>query len=108
MNTTMVGTALAVISAVEAFTFVVAYHFYSGGQWRRDPMGRHVMAFVAVDAAVLGLAVVRAVAGASLDTGWFAWMRVVVFLGVPWVLGWRLAILLRYWRRRLEQKEEET
>lgn len=96
----MLGTALVFISALEATTFVVAYHLFSGGAWRRDPIGRHVMAFVGVDAAVLALACVRAAAGASLDTGWFAWVRIVVFLGVPWVLGWRLVILLQLYRQR--------
>jgi hypothetical protein len=99
MSVVFLGTLLVGMSALEALTFVVGYHLASRGIWRRDPMGRHVMAFVAVDAGVFGLAVIRAIGGASLDTGWFALLRLVVFLGVPWVLGWRLWILWRLYRQ---------
>lgn len=90
----LAATGLLVLSALEAVTFVAAYQVTTRGAWRRDPMGRHVMAFVAADAAVLVLGVVRVFAGSSLDTGWFAWLRVAVFVAIPWVLGWRLLILL--------------
>jgi len=94
-----VGSALLVLSTLEALTFVAAYHLLTRGAWRGDPMGRHVMAFVAADAAVLTLASVRMVVGAGLDHGWFVWLRVVTFLAIPWVLGWRLAILWSLYRR---------
>jgi hypothetical protein len=87
------GNGLAFIGFVLAVVFVVAYHRTSRGAWRNNPMGRHMMAFAAIDSAVLGLSVVRALGGASLDTGWFVGLRVLVFVGVPWVFGWRLWLL---------------
>ena len=98
MSAVLIGSVLVVVSTVMAGTFIVAYHRYSNGLWRRDPIGRHVMAFVTADFLVFALASVRFIAGAGLDVGWFAWLRVVVFLAIPWTIGWRLLILWRLHR----------
>jgi len=94
-----IGSVLVIVSAVMALTFIIGYHVSSNGLWRRDPIGRHVMAFVTADFLVFALAAVRFIAGASLDTGWFAWVRVVVFMAIPWTIGWRLLILWRLYRQ---------
>jgi len=99
---TVVADFLVMLAAIEALTFTALYHLSTGGAWARDSMGRHVMAFVAVDGAVLTLTVVRIVGGVSVETPWFNWLRLFVFAGVPWVLGWRLVILIKIWRRRNE------
>jgi hypothetical protein len=93
MTAVVVGNVLAFASLVLAVAFIVAYHLTSRGAWRNNPMGRHMMAFAAVDAVVLGLSCIRAIGGASLNTDWFAALRTITFLGVPWVFAWRLWLL---------------
>ena len=78
-------------SAVLAVAFCVVYALRV--DWR-DPIGRHVFTFIGCIAAVLVLSVIRLVVGAQSDSGWFAWLRTVVFLGIPFSLGQRLWILL--------------
>jgi hypothetical protein len=98
VSAVVIGSVLVVVTTLLAGTFIVLYHVWSGSAWRRDPMGRHVMAFVGADFLVFALAAVRLAFGASLDVGWFAWLRVVVFLAIPWTIGWRLLILWRLHR----------
>lgn len=93
MTTVLAGNILAFGSCALAVAFMIAYHVTSRGAWRTNPMGRHMMAFAAVDAAVLGLSCIRAIFGASVDTHWFAALRIVTFFGVPWVFAWRLWLL---------------
>lgn len=93
------GSVILAAAAVEGLTFMALYHVASRGAWRHDPMGRHIMAFVGVDATVFTLATVRVLGGASLDTSWFVWVRLLSLLGIPWVIGWRIAILWRLYRR---------
>lgn len=99
MTAAVIGSLLITVAAILATGFIIDYARLSKGQWRRDPIGRHLMVYVMVDAAVLLLGAVRFAGGAGLDTGWFAWIRVVVFVGVPWTIGWRWLILRRLYRR---------
>jgi len=105
MNTVLVGSFLIVLSAFLATGFIVDYWRLSRGAWRRDPVGRHLMAYVSVDAIVLILGSIRFAGGAGLDTGWFAWIRIIVFLGVPWTIGWRWLILRRLYQRDREDTD---
>lgn len=100
MSAIWVGSVLVIVSALLALTFIIGYHVFSQGAWWTDPIGRHVMAFVTADFLVFALAAVRLAFGASLDTGWFVWLRVVVFLAIPWTIGWRIWIL---WKLRKER-----
>lgn len=93
----VVGDALVVSAAVLAVAFCVLYHLVA--PWWRSELGRHIMTYSAVVAAVLTLSVVRMIGGASLDTPWFGVLRLVVFGGVPAALLWRIVILLRIQRR---------
>jgi hypothetical protein len=89
MGARAVITDVAVIvSALEAVAFIVIY--VRRVDWR-DPMGRHIMAFISSLAAVLVLAVIRIFAA---DAAWFAWTRTVVFLAVPITFGQRLFAVL--------------
>lgn len=88
-----VGNALVVVTAMLAWTFVVTYHVRA--RWWETETGRNVMAFMAVVAAVCTLAAIRIVAGAGLDTPWYAWLRVAVFAPVPVVIAWRILLLVR-------------
>jgi hypothetical protein len=89
----LLGNALLLVSAALATGFVVVY--LSVAQWWRSEMGRHLIAFNAVIAAVLWLSVVRVFVPGSADLVWFNWLRLVVFAGVPVVLGWRLWMLIK-------------
>lgn len=93
----IIGDALVVFTAALAWAFVIMYHWMA--PWWRSQVGWHVMTYSAVVAAVLTLSVVRMIGGASLDTPWFAVVRLVVFAGVPLAIGWRIAILWRAQRR---------
>ena len=87
----LAGSALVVVSAVEALVFCVAYHL--SAPWRETTGGRHIMAFTAVLALVLTLWVARLL----LPLDWAGWdvARLVTFAGVPVVLGHRLLLLYR-------------
>ncbi len=87
------GTFLVYFSTFEALLFIVLYHRLAA--WWKSEAGRHVMSFMAIIAAVLVLSSLRALLGASLDTPWFQWLRVAVFVGVPVVIGWRIRLLIR-------------
>jgi hypothetical protein len=60
--------------------------------WWRSVMGRHLMAYMGVMALVLDLGVVRLVTG---DSWWFQLIRLLVFVGVPVVMTWRLWLQIR-------------
>ena len=92
---------------VPAVAFVWLYHRRSGGAWRDDRMGRHVMAFVAAFAAVFSLItadlIVTKIFGA-VTPAWFLWLYLAAFAGVPVVLWWRLVELLRVTRRSQRER----
>jgi hypothetical protein len=44
---TNVATGLTVVGALACWYFVAAYHLTTGGDWRRNPLGRHLMAYTA-------------------------------------------------------------
>ena len=93
----LAGNIVVTIAAVLGWIFVVQYHL--SAPWWRSEMGRHMMTYSAVVAAVLTLSVVRIVGGAGLDTPWFVLLRLIVFCGVPVAIGWRIVILWRAQRR---------
>lgn len=97
----IVGNVLVAVTTVLAWAFVVLYAAWA--PWRRSEMGRHVMTYSLVIAAVLSLSMARMIGGAGLDTPWFALTRLIVFIGVPVSLGWRIAILWRAQRRGRHQ-----
>ncbi|TQS30068.1 hypothetical protein [Microbispora sp. KK1-11] len=86
----MLGSVLIVCTAVLADACTLVYGF--GFRWWRDSTGRHLFSFMASIGLVASLWAVRLLAG---DTPWFAGARLAAFGLVPWVLGWRLLIILR-------------
>lgn len=60
--------------------------------WWATPMGRHLMAYMFVMALVLDLGVVKLIIG---DSAWFQLLRLVVFVGVPVVMTWRLWVQIQ-------------
>lgn len=90
MTLRSVFDVLMFASAIPAVLSVVVYAALY--RWWASPIGRHLMSFTAVVAAVLALSVLRR------WVGWPDWMPivyVVVFSGVPIVLWWRLWVFVR-------------
>jgi hypothetical protein len=42
-----ITTVLSVLGAAGCWYFVVAYHVTTGGDWRHNPFGQHLMAYTA-------------------------------------------------------------
>jgi hypothetical protein len=93
----LIGNALIVLTTILAWTFCILYHAMA--PWWRSQMGRNVMTYGLVVAAVLSLSVVRVAFDAVVETPWFSILRLVLFAGVPVAIGWRIAILLRVQRQ---------
>ena len=85
-------TVLAVAGAGGCWYFVGAYHWLTGGDWRRTAAGRHLMAFTATLGALLTWIIVARV--------WPDWpaRRVVSLLLFAALVGqvvWRCVLLHR-------------
>lgn len=87
-----VGEVSIAASVVPALWFAIGYWYTMN---RRDPIARHVWAFVSVIAGVLMLALIRRLFGLDPDHGWFAWLNTGFFCLVPVVLWWRVIV---WWR----------
>lgn len=87
-----IGSILLIVCAVMSLTFVVGYHLTT--DWRATEVGKHLMAFTASESAILTMYSARIIAGA--DAPWFEFVRLIVFISFPVVLGWRLAIMWRF------------
>lgn len=90
----VLGTTLMFTAALALYVFPLAYHFTSGGEWRRSEVGRALMAFMGTLALVMVLAVWARIFGPLPE---FA--RVVVW-GLISVVAWRQVWLLFAVRRR--------
>lgn len=80
----LVGSILLIIAAVIATASVVVH---ARVRWRVSVMGRHLMAYMLVVAAVLDLGVLRFFVG---DTWLIFVLRTAMYVPVVWVLAWRL------------------
>lgn len=87
-----IGTALIVVSAVLAIAICVLYHL--SARWWESETGRHVMSFTGVIALILTLWTIGALTQTG-DRPWWGTVRLAAFTGVPWVLGWRLWLLIK-------------
>lgn len=92
------GVIAMFATIILAATFVGLYHFLSvrgGRPWYKNPLGRHLMAFVMVDGIVftfLGTAYIFP--GIVNDV--YRWAYLVVGIsGIPWTIAWRIMILWR-------------
>lgn len=86
---TWVANILIIWAALVGSASVVVH---SRVQWWRTEMGRHLMAYMTVMAAVLVLAVVRIFLG---DAWWFSLFRLLIFIGVPLVMTQRLWLQIK-------------
>lgn len=84
-----IGNGLILWAALVGMVSVVVH---ARVPWWRTQMGRHLMAYMLVVAAVLTLSSIRVVAG---DSWGFALLRLVVFAGVPIVMSQRLWLQIK-------------
>ncbi len=89
------GNLLLVLTALLADACVIAQAMLA--RWWQTPAGRHVMAFQAVLAAMATLWALRVWLP---DASWLLVARFAAFAGLPIVLAWRLAIIIRTWRAK--------
>lgn len=93
----LIGSLLLTWAAIVG-TASVCVH--SRVRWRASRMGRHLMAYMAVVAAVLDLGVIRWIFG---DSAAFQLLRLVVFVGVPMVMTQRLWLQVAAYREGLAE-----
>src|SRR3954452_844782 len=84
---TLVGNILLILSTIPAVMSVVVY---TRVDWKASHLGRHVMSYMVVIAAVLVLSVIRIF---GFDSWWFEWIRVGTYAGIPVVLWWRFFVV---------------
>jgi len=77
------------------WVFILMYQFLTAGEWRYDPLGRHLMSLAFVDAAIFTM-----IGAANLwpwlgTQTWFLWSYIGVVAGIGIVTAWRLGILWR-------------
>lgn len=97
------GTVLILTSAALATACVVAQGLLA--RWWKTGAGRHTFVFQGVFALCLDLWAVRLVVP---EGDWFLVARLVAFTGVPVVLGWRLEIIIRTWRRERRKRKDRA
>lgn len=86
-----VGDALVIYCAVIGVASVVV-HAGVRPRWWTNLWGTHLMVYMVALASTFVLVALRVIVGASLDTPWYAVLRMVVFLLVPIAMTQRLAI----------------
>lgn len=94
------GTVLILISAALATACVVAQSLLA--RWWKTQAGWHTFVFQGVVALCLDLWSLRIVIP---EGSWFLAARLAAFMGVPVVLGWRLEIIIRTWRRERRRRK---
>ncbi len=86
-----IGDALVIYCAGIGLASVLV-HAGVRPRWWTNLWGTHLMIYMVALASTFTLAGVRIIAGASLDTPWYAALRLVVFLLVPIAMTQRLGI----------------
>lgn len=92
MNAQILGDVALVLWTVPAVAAPIVYSRVPG--WRRTPLGRHLMSFMAVLAFVSLLGCYRLAFEANV-----VWQvaRVIGYVGVVAVMWWRLFIVAQTW-----------
>ena len=109
MTPVVIGNVLIIIAAFLSTVGPVLYGVlpHTRKTWYKDNVGRHLMTYMTVFALVLDLSVISIVTGATRNNDWFAWVRTMVFIFVPFVLGWRDWLVVRSYFKR-EEKDESV
>ncbi|MGH9247993.1 MAG: putative phage holin [Acidimicrobiales bacterium] len=90
-----IENALMLLAWAPAVAFPLMY-YWTG--WRNSPMGRHIMVYTVVVAAILTETTARALFGSYPGRDWVV---LVLILGLVVVLWWRVYLLLTVWRRQI-------
>jgi len=96
----LAGLTVTYATALVAWAFIILYHVLSRGAWRHDPLGRHLMALAAVDAAIFTTLAAANLWPVLAGTGWFRWVQLVVVSGIAVTTAWRAVILWRLYHPR--------
>ncbi len=83
------GDVLLLTAFLATVLFVLIYGHYA--DWRGSRFGNHLIKFMQVVMLALGLGVIRLFFD---DPPFFFALRALIFLGVNWVLWWRVWIVL--------------
>lgn len=97
----LAGSVEIILCAVLATACVLVYGIFH--RWWRFPGGRHIFSFMAALAVTFDLAVIRFVMGDSVT---FQLIRLAAFTLLPWVLAWRLLILVNAVIAERRQRKE--
>jgi len=81
-----------------AWLFIAMYHVLSRGGWRHDPVGRHLMSMVAVDAGIFTMLTAANLWPYLALQRWYQWTYLCVVAGIAVVTIWRGFILWRLHR----------
>jgi hypothetical protein len=95
MSLAVVAMVVMWVSALVPWGFAIMYHWVSGGQWRHDPMGWHIMAITVVDGLIFAMLVVASLIPLLGQRTWYQWLYLLVVAGIPVVTVWRGLILWR-------------
>jgi small-conductance mechanosensitive channel len=85
----IIGNVALAATFFISLSFVVTYAF---APWRTYASGRNVMALMFALMLLSGLSLLRLV---YAEHAWFLWLRVVVLSAIPFILAWRLWMLIR-------------
>lgn len=97
----IIGLTIVGASLSGCVTFATLY--WAWFPWWRSPAGRNLFAFVAVDGLInLGF-VVSVLAGAAWK-GWAEWLLVAFYILQPGVVWWRVALLVKVRRGRVQER----
>ena len=94
---TILGNVLMLYAAVVLISSPVLYAWWSRGDWRLTPYGRHVMAFMGGLALVMCFAVASLVMHTTRHGDLPGTVRPIVWVIVSFIASWRLWLL---WRSR--------
>ncbi len=86
----LTGSVLIVITAILATACPVVYGAFH--RWWTTPTGRHLFSFMTVIAVIVDLWALRLIIP---DGDWFVAVRLAAFALLPWVLAWRLLIIVK-------------
>jgi hypothetical protein len=97
---------VAIFGAWSAFgAFLLLFHVLA--DWQSSPMGRHMMVFMGVIAAILSYALAVYLIADDHAGGIRAWLRIIMYGSLATVGWWRVAILVRL-QRETRQSVSDT
>lgn len=101
------GLVLTYVSAAVPWVFVAFYQVMSRGAWRHDPMGWHIMALTAVDAAIFTQLIATTWWPQLALDMWWRWTQLLVVAGIPLVTVWRGLFLWRAYHPRSSERSDD-